>query len=212
MPYELSIRTPYPNELYHHGIKGQKWGIRRYQNPDGSLTEAGRKRYYRSDGSLTGAGTRLVRKQQSKMVKYAERKSAEALYDVDKGEKIQRQKVKAMEKMHAKPTQKNIDRYNKLVDEDRKAYEKAKYSTALADMSLQVAYQYTNQVRNKYGNIKLKDVPKNNYTAAANYAKRVKRQSLLYGGLGTAYRVSRDPVISIAYNKNIKRDIINKGG
>ena len=32
------------NELYHHGIKGQKWGVRRYQNPDGSLTPAGRKR------------------------------------------------------------------------------------------------------------------------------------------------------------------------
>lgn len=32
------------NELYHHGIKGQKWGIRRYQNKDGSLTTAGRKR------------------------------------------------------------------------------------------------------------------------------------------------------------------------
>ena len=31
--------------IAHHGIKGQKWGIRRYQNPDGSLTEAGKKRY-----------------------------------------------------------------------------------------------------------------------------------------------------------------------
>ena len=31
-------------ELYHHGIKGQKWGIRRYQNPDGTLTALGRKR------------------------------------------------------------------------------------------------------------------------------------------------------------------------
>ena len=35
----------YKDELYHHGIKGQRWGIRRYQNPDGTLTEAGRKRY-----------------------------------------------------------------------------------------------------------------------------------------------------------------------
>ncbi len=34
----------YTNELYHHGIKGQKWGVRRFQNPDGSRTAAGRKR------------------------------------------------------------------------------------------------------------------------------------------------------------------------
>lgn len=32
-------------ELYHHGILGQKWGIRRFQNPDGSLTAEGKKRY-----------------------------------------------------------------------------------------------------------------------------------------------------------------------
>ena len=32
------------NELYHHGILGQKWGVRRYQNKDGTLTAAGKKR------------------------------------------------------------------------------------------------------------------------------------------------------------------------
>lgn len=33
------------SELYHWGIKGMKWGIRRYQNDDGSLTPAGKRRY-----------------------------------------------------------------------------------------------------------------------------------------------------------------------
>lgn len=37
-------------ELYHWGIKGMKWGVRRYQNKDGSLTDAGKKRYdYEAD-------------------------------------------------------------------------------------------------------------------------------------------------------------------
>lgn len=38
-------------ELYHHGVKGQKWGVRRFQNADGSLTTAGKKRYFRKSNA-----------------------------------------------------------------------------------------------------------------------------------------------------------------
>lgn len=39
------IKPSYSDSLMHHGIKGMKWGVRRYQNEDGSLTSAGKKRY-----------------------------------------------------------------------------------------------------------------------------------------------------------------------
>ena len=40
----MSFKERYNTELYHYGVKGQKWGIRRYQNKDGTLTAAGKSR------------------------------------------------------------------------------------------------------------------------------------------------------------------------
>lgn len=71
------------SELYYHGIKGQKWGIRRYQNPDGSLTEAGKKRYLNSNGySLSNLNNKAYRKiggiDTDKYFEYREKEFAEA--------------------------------------------------------------------------------------------------------------------------------------
>lgn len=40
--------------LMHHGTKGQKWGVRRYQNPDGSLTPEGKRRYAMNTANVGG--------------------------------------------------------------------------------------------------------------------------------------------------------------
>lgn len=48
--------NPYgSDELYHHGILGMRWGIRRYQNKDGSLTPDGKKRYNTEDTKATAS-------------------------------------------------------------------------------------------------------------------------------------------------------------
>ena len=52
----------YTNELYHHGIKGMKWGVRRYQNEDGSWTEEGKARYGHWKGPNTARYHRLNKK------------------------------------------------------------------------------------------------------------------------------------------------------
>lgn len=63
------------NELTHWGIKGQKWGIRRFQTKDGSLTNAGRKRYADDDGSNNNSQKKVTIAKSRKNAKAAAKES-----------------------------------------------------------------------------------------------------------------------------------------
>ena len=62
------------DELHHHGIKGQRWGVRRFQNEDGSLTPAGRRRLERAD-------QRWVKKNSERIYRDTYRRSNQELND-----------------------------------------------------------------------------------------------------------------------------------
>lgn len=92
--------------LAHHGILGQKWGVRRYQNPDGSLTAAGRKRYaIDSDGKIRKlssserrAAVKMEKNRAAALEKARKARVEKAEYNKQKAEAIKSGEASKIEK------------------------------------------------------------------------------------------------------------------
>ena len=68
------LSPPTSNELCHYGILGMKWGVRRYQNKNGTLTAAGKVRYSKSYESLNTKDKVKLDKKDAKWIKKNEDK------------------------------------------------------------------------------------------------------------------------------------------
>ena len=122
--------------LEHHGILGQKWGVRRYQNEDGSLTSAGRKRYQDGSGINPDKGpignikAVMERRKQKKELAKEERRENYKNYTE---EELARNTAYA-----ALQAQRDADRSVKNVEGGSK---KHKYGENLSNAELQAATQ-----------------------------------------------------------------------
>lgn len=102
-------------ELYHYGVKGQRWGVRRYQNPDGSLTAKGKKRIGKEYEKASKKTMRKLSKQYNSMYVKSYNKAA---YDMNNG---------GIEKFNSEQRKKYGDKYAQrdgYLDDYQKSFNK----------------------------------------------------------------------------------------
>lgn len=121
------VMTP-DGELYHYGTKGMKWGVRRYQNQDGSLTNAGKKRY-------RDARDEFDRKRDAKRREKEQSKSANKAQDTELAKRLMREELKDA---------KLKNEYNKLTTGPDKINSTLQKSKNVADDAAQLANKLKN--------------------------------------------------------------------
>ena len=100
------------NELYHHGVKGQKWGVRRYQNKDGSLTIAGKKRALKIKNQYTEFSNDKKYRDKDGNLTYAGRKKSlkmkEQYSELTGGKQLKKFATKSKQSSSSEPIQKSV--------------------------------------------------------------------------------------------------------
>lgn len=158
------------NELYHHGIKGMRWGVRRYQNADGSLTPAGRKRVSKEYKKTADEVTKTLNRNSTDMYVKSYNKAADYMNGggIDKFNKQQEKKYGKKYQERDGYTDDYMKLFNKKLTEN---LNKSLNDFYVSDKNVQKARDLVK----KYDMTKWDDLAKQNEAAIEDVRKTVEK-------------------------------------
>lgn len=145
------------NELMHYGVKGMKWGYRRYQNADGSLTKSGQKRISKKYKKLVTKGDNELQKQHQSMYMKSYNKAADIMNN-GKIDKFNKEQAKKYGKDFAKRDGYEEDYIKMFNDELDKQMSKSMNDFYLSDKN----YKKAEALVQKYDMTKWDELAKSN--------------------------------------------------
>ena len=152
------------NYLAHYGIKGMKWGVRRYQNKDGTLTAKGKKRLSKDFKDLTNKAREDLDKNSTKRYVDAYNKAADDMNNglIDKYNADYDKKLGSKAKGHDYENDKDYnDGYEKLFSDRFVKY----YNTALLnEITSNKNYRKAQELCDQYGMTKFDDFARDSQT------------------------------------------------
>lgn len=187
------------NELYHFGITGMKWGVRRYQNPDGSLTAAGRERYSEGPSKAERKELKTLRrhlsagaknlKTKARTYEYSDKAVTSAQKKLDKeANRFTLRRKKKQQRVNDMLTQMQSmqENRNNASDEFRRA-------SRIYSRDAQRYKELTNSIIKQYGDTSVKAVKTKTFNAGKKYTMEL---------IKTGPTVANVPLVGNLYTRN----------